>query len=237
MALFTIADPHLSLAKPKPMDIFGNRWQDHANRLAKNWRAIVTDDDTVLVGGDISWGISLDEAGPDLALIDSPPGKKIFLRGNHDYWWNTLQKNKDFLTAGGHTTIDFLQNNAFICEEFVICGTRGWYNDPGTAPKETDYKKIVAREAIRLEFSLKAGAAMAEGRELIAFFHFPPYYGDYICRELIDLLHAYGVKRCYFGHIHGQYRIPPSTEFEGIRFTITSCDYLSFTPLMIRPDC
>lgn len=237
MALFTIADPHFSLAKPKPMDIFGSRWQNHTERFVKGWKAVVDEDDTVLVGGDISWGISLAEAGPDLALIDSLPGKKIFLRGNHDYWWNTLQKNKDFLEAGGHFSIDFLQNNAFVCEDFVICGTRGWYNDPGTAPKETDYKKIVTREAIRLEFSLKAGAAIAEGREIIAFFHFPPYYGDYICRELIDLLHAHGVKRCYFGHIHGQYRVPPSTEFEGIRFTVTSSDYLSFVPLKILPTC
>ncbi len=235
MALYTIADPHLSLAKPKPMDIFGNRWQDHTERLVAGWRAVVEPEDTVLVGGDISWGISLAEAAPDLALIDALPGKKIFLRGNHDYWWNTLQKNRDYLASAGHTTIDFLQNDAHICEEFVLCGTRGWYNDPGVAPKETDYKKIVTREAIRLEFSLKAGAAIAEGREMLAFFHFPPYYGDYICRELIDLLHAYGIRRAYFGHIHGQYRIPPSVEFEGIRFCVTSSDYLSFVPLRIHP--
>ncbi|MGM9647336.1 MAG: metallophosphoesterase [Eubacteriales bacterium] len=236
MALYTIADPHLSLSKHKPMDIFGSRWQDHTDRLTKGWTAVVDEDDTVLVGGDISWGISLDEAVPDLALIDSLPGKKIFLRGNHDYWWNTLQKNNEYLAANGLTTIDFLQNNAHICEDFVICGTRGWYNDPGVAPKEADYKKIVTREAIRLEFSLKAGSGIADGREMLAFFHFPPYYGDYICKELIELLHAYGVKRAYFGHIHGQYRIPPSAEFEGIRFTVTSSDYLSFVPLRIFPD-
>ncbi len=237
MALYTIADPHLSLATHKPMDIFGTRWQDHTDRLIKGWQAVVEEGDTVLVGGDISWGISLAEAAPDLTLIDSLPGKKIFLRGNHDYWWNTLQKNQQHLEANGQFSIDFLQNNAFVCEEFVICGTRGWYNDPGVAPKETDYKKIVNREAMRLEFSLKAGAAIANGREMLAFFHFPPYFGDYICRELIDLLHAYNIRRAYFGHIHGQYKIPPSVEFEGIRFTVTSSDYLSFVPLRIFPDC
>lgn len=234
MALFTMADTHLSFAHPKPMDIFGGRWQDHPNKIADRWRAVVTDRDTVLVGGDISWGISLEEALPDLRFIDEQPGKKIFLRGNHDYWWSTLQKNRAFLEANGLTTIDFLQNNAFSCDGFVICGTRGWYNDPDTAPAETDYKKIVAREAGRLKLSLQAAANM-EGEKLV-FFHFPPYFGSYVCRELIDILHEYGITRCYYGHIHGQYRVPPYSDFEGIRFTLVASDYLGFTPYLIAPS-
>lgn len=233
MALFTMADTHLSFAHPKPMDIFGERWQDHANKIAARWKALVTDSDTVLVGGDISWGISLEEALPDLQFIDKLPGKKIFLRGNHDYWWSTLQKNNDFLHSHEITTIEFMQNNAFAVDGFVLCGTRGWYNDPDTAPAETDYKKIVTREAGRLKLSLEAAKNM-DGEKL-AFFHFPPCFSSYICREIINVLHEYGIERAYYGHIHGQYRLPPTTLFEGITFTLVASDYLSFTPYIINP--
>lgn len=233
MALFTMADPHLSFSHPKPMNIFGSRWQDHPQKIADRWRAAVKPEDTVLVGGDISWAISLEEALPDLTFIDALPGKKIFLRGNHDYWWNTLQKNRIFLESHGLHTIDFLQNNAFAAEGFVLCGTRGWYNDPDTAPAETDYRKIVAREAGRLTLSLQAADKLSG--EKLAFFHFPPFYGSFVCRELIDLLHLHGITRCFYGHIHGQYRIPPRTEFEGITFTIVASDYLNFTPHLISP--
>lgn len=233
MALFTMADTHLSFAHPKPMHIFGGRWQDHPDKIADRWRALVKDGDTVLVGGDISWGISLEEALPDLQFIDELPGRKILLRGNHDYWWSTLQKNRDFLVRYGLTSIEFMQNNAFEADGFVLCGTRGWYNDPDTAPAETDYQKIVAREAGRLRLSLDAAKNMAD--EKLVFFHFPPYFGSYICRELINILHEYGIKRVYYGHIHGQYRLPPHTEFEGITFTLVASDYLNFTPYLINP--
>ncbi len=231
MALYILSDTHLSKAKEKPMDIFGSRWTSHAEKIEKNWQAVVTPSDTVIIGGDISWGISLDEAAPDLKFIADLPGKKIFLRGNHDYWWNTLTKNREFFDRCGICGIDFLQNNAISAEGFVICGTRGWYSDSANAPSDTDYKKIVAREALRLKMSLDASHDM-EG-ERIAIFHFPPVFGDYVCREIVDILHEYNIDRVFFGHIHGLYRVPQVTLFEDIEFSLCSCDFLNFIPYRI----
>lgn len=231
MALYILSDTHLSLTVHKPMDIFGSRWKDHAEKIEEAWRAVVTENDTVIIGGDISWGISLEEAADDLRFIGSLPGKKIFLKGNHDYWWNTLSKNETFLAAEGITGIEFLQNNAISADGFVICGTRGWYNDSDASPRECDYQKIVAREVLRLKMSLDASKGMAGER--IVIFHFPPVFGSYVCRELVDTLHEYGVTRVYYGHIHGKYRIDAVTQFEGIELTLCSADFLNFRPFPI----
>ena len=189
MALYTLSDTHLSFQTAKPMDIFGARWQDHAEKIQKNWRSLITPEDTVIVPGDITWAMTTVEAVEDFAFLDSLPGHKI------------------------------------------ICGTRGWYND-GVSPKECDYQKIVAREGGRLTRSLQAGKALEEG-ELIAFLHFPPVFGDFVCRPLLDILHAFDVKRVYFGHIHGVYNLPSHFDYESIRFTIVSADYLNFVPLRV----
>lgn len=231
MALYILSDTHLSTGVGKPMGIFGSRWKDHDCKIVSNWNDSVTDNDTVIIGGDISWGISLDEAADDLRLIASLPGRKIFLRGNHDYWWNTLSKNRAFLSANNITNIDFLQNNAIERDGFVICGTRGWYSDSTNAPENADYEKIVAREALRLRMSLDASVGMRGER--IVIFHFPPLFGDYVCRELIDILHEYDIRRCFFGHIHGLYKIPATTVAEGIEFTLCSSDFLNFRPYRI----
>lgn len=233
MALYILSDTHLSLTVEKPMNVFGNRWTSHAEKIEKNWRAIVTPEDTVIVGGDISWGISLEQAAEDLRFLGALPGKKIFLRGNHDYWWNTITKNREFLEREGIFDIDFLQNNAISTDGFVICGTRGWYSDSANAPADADYKKIVSREALRLRMSLDAANGM-DG-EKIAVFHFPPVFGDYVCREFVDILHEYDVKRVFFGHIHGLYRVPATTVYEDITFTLCSSDFLNFVPYKIHP--
>lgn len=229
--LYILSDTHLSLSTHKPMDIFGSRWKDHDRKIEEKWRQTVCDGDTVIVGGDISWGISLEQAGDDLRLIGSLPGRKIFLRGNHDYWWNTLSKNEAFLAANGISGISFLQNNAICDQGFVICGTRGWYNDSEASPRDCDYDKIVAREVLRLKMSLDAGQSLPG--EKIVIFHFPAVFGSYVCRELVDVLHEYGVTRVFFGHIHGKYKIPATTLFEGIEMTLCSADFLDFVPLAI----
>jgi predicted phosphohydrolase len=216
------------------MDVFGNRWQNYAQKLDKGWRAVVTDRDTVIISGDVSWGISLEEARLDLLYIDSLPGQKIISKGNHDYWWSTAAKINRFFEENGIKTIKTLHNNAFAVDGITICGTRGWYNEGKNAPKEADYDKIVAREAGRLELSIKEGLNISSTNEMAVFLHFPPVYKDYVCQEIIDVLHKYNVKKVYYGHIHGVYNLPSSFEFDGITFTITSADYLNFVPLLVN---
>ena len=232
MALYILSDLHLSEKAPKPMDIFGSRWKNHTEKLVALWRNIVCEEDTVIIGGDISWGITMDEAGDDLRLISSLPGNKIFLKGNHDYWWNTVSKINAFFKENNIENINILQNNAIKTEGYVVCGTRGWYNDPTSSPRDADFSKIVNREAIRLRLSLEE--AVKEDGEIICVFHFPPVFGGYVCRELVDILHEYSITRCFFGHIHGVYKIPRTVTYEGIDFTITSADYLDFRPLKIE---
>ncbi|MBQ8696790.1 MAG: metallophosphoesterase [Clostridia bacterium] len=235
MALYVMADTHLSLSVDKPMDVFGGRWQSHAEKIKKNWEALVTEEDTVVIPGDLSWGMNMEEAAEDLLFLARLPGKKIFSRGNHDYFWGSLAKLRNFFASHNVEGIDYLQNNAIRAEGAVIVGSRGWFIDPSDTPREADHAKIAAREALRLEMSLKAGKEIAEeGEELIAFFHFPPVFGDFVCGETVALLKEYGVKRVYYGHIHGAYHVPPVREYEGIKFHIISADYLNFIPQRIN---
>ena len=241
MALFALADTHLSISTDKPMDIFGRRWENWDKKLISAWLETVTDEDTVVIPGDISWGISLEEAKEDLLLLNSLPGKKLIGYGNHDYWWSTASKINAFFEEYGITTVELFYNNAFAVGETVICGTRGWYTDEKTAQSakiKADYDKIVNRETVRLQLSIaeanKLIAASPTPLTPIAFFHFPPVFEHYVCRPILDILHANGIKQCYFGHIHGQYNTPPETVFEGITFSIISADYLNFRPKEIK---
>ena len=238
MAVYAIADLHLSLSVNKPMDKFGARWQDHVNKIKDRWSAIVSDEDTVIVAGDISWAIDFGEAIMDFLFIDNLPGKKLIGKGNHDYWWGTMSKNRDFAQKNGLKTVDFLFNNAYEIDDFIICGTRGWYIDEKlqTANNtDADYKKIVLREASRLKMSIEEAIRLDPERkkEILVFLHFPPVFGAFICDELIAVLLEYGIKRCYFGHIHGMYSVNPVTEYKGIKFQLISGDYLNFIPIRI----
>ena len=238
MALFVLADTHLSFGVKKPMDIFGSRWNDHPERIAENWKKLVAPEDTVVIPGDISWGMSLKEAEEDLRFLHELPGRKILSKGNHDYWWQTTAKLKNFFAEKGFTSLEILYNNALSAEGFKICGTRGWYSE-NAAPGSVDYQKIVLREAGRLQRSLQDPTAedpSNEGGEKLVFLHFPPVFGDFVCRELVDVLHAEGVNRCYYGHMHGQYNIPRHIYFEEICFTIVAADHLSFVPYLITPE-
>ncbi len=238
MSLFSIADLHLSLTVQKPMDKFGSRWTDHTAKLEKRWRAVVSDGDTVIIPGDISWAIDLEEALADLLFIDSLPGKKLLGKGNHDYWWSTVTKMKAFFAEHGISTIDFLYNNAHETEDAIIAGTRGWYVEEKLQVTETaDYAKIVARENARLELSLREAVKLRGDSEkpILVYFHFPPVFKNFRCDEFIETMKSFGIKNCYFGHIHSNYLIPRSTETDGITMTIISADYLDFVPMITNP--
>lgn len=239
MAIFVLADTHLSQNLDKEMDVFGKRWEGYTEKLVRGWRQSVGQGDTVIVPGDISWGMTLTDAEPGLRLLDSLPGNKILGRGNHDFWWGSAAKMRAFLEKGGMHSIRFLYNNAFIVENHLIVGTRGWFYDEKGSPKDTDFDKIVAREAGRLELSIQAADRLPDAsraEEMLCFLHFPPIFKGQLCRPLIDVMHRHGIKRCYYGHIHGVYDLPPSHTFEGITFRIVSADYLHFTPLLIEPN-
>ncbi len=231
MALYTLSDTHLSFQTEKPMDIFGPRWQNHADKIDATWRSLITEEDTVVIPGDITWAMTLDEAIDDFRFLNALPGKKIIGKGNHDYWWQTRKKVEDFFSANGFDAMTLLYGDALKVDDKIICGTRGWYND-GAKVKNCDYEKIVAREAGRLERSLASAMTLGQG-EKIAFLHFPPVFGDFICRALLDILHKYNIQRVYYGHIHGVYNIPPHFDFEDIRFTLVAADYLNFVPMRV----
>ena len=241
MSLYTISDLHLSthIDTNKSMEVFGTRWADYMLRIEQNWRRLVTEDDTVVIPGDISWALSLEEAESDLKFLDSLPGCKILGKGNHDFWWCTMKKHLNFFEKLGIGTISFLFNNAHVADNFIIAGTRGWYNDEDAtnAPDGVDFEKLTKRELGRLKKSLEeAKKLQAENpdKEIIAFMHFPPYWNGKTSDDLIEALKLYGVRRVYFGHIHGNYGIPGEFEYDGIKMTIVSADYLSFIPMIVK---
>ena len=228
MALYVIGDLHLSLTGEKPMDVFGERWANHTQRLREAF-AQLTEDDVTVLAGDTSWGMSLEGALEDFRFLDALPGKKLLLKGNHDYWWGTAAKMKHFFAAQGFSTLDVLHNNCFLYGDYAICGTRGWFfeEEKGSAHDE----KILNRELIRLETSLR----LAGEREKICFLHYPPIYHGYRCQPILDLLHRYGVKQCWYGHLHAEsHRLAVLGEFEGIDFRLVSADYVNFRPIPVK---
>ena len=229
MHLFAIADTHLSLRTNKPMDIFQG-WSDYVQRLETNWRRLVTDEDVVVIPGDISWEMDLQNCKQDFAFLNSLPGTKILMKGNHDYWWTTKRKMDAFIEENGFSTLKILFNNAYLVDGYSVCGTRGWFLENDT-PEDI---KVLNREVGRLKASLEAGKQL--GGELAAFLHYPPYYRGIVCREIMDVLKEYGVKKCYYGHIHGRqnFRLAFEGEFEGIDFRLISCDRVEFTPVLVR---
>lgn len=229
MSLFAIADLHLSLGTNKPMDVFSG-WNDYVNRLEKNWRAIVSPEDTVVIAGDISWAMKLEETYADFSFIHQLPGKKLLIKGNHDYWWTTRKKIEDYLALHGLSSISLIFNSAQAVGAYAVCGTRGWFYDA-----ETDADmKVLHREVGRLTTSLDKAAEL--NLEPIVFLHYPPVYGDTICNEIMDVLKLYHVKKCYYGHIHGgnAARKAVTGLYEGIELHLISCDYVNFIPTLVR---
>lgn len=229
MSLFAIADLHLSLGTDKPMDVFEG-WKDYVPRLKKNWIAAVGDEDTVVIAGDISWAMKLENAVQDFQFIDSLPGRKLILKGNHDYWWSTKKKIEDFLQTNHFSSIEIIHNNAAVVGDVAVCGTRGWLYDAESA----EDKKIVSREVGRLNASLDE--AEKTGKKPIVFLHYPPVYDVMECREIMDVLVNRGVSECYFGHIHGiaAAKRTPAGEYRGVGMHLISCDYLGFMPFLVK---
>ncbi len=228
MSLFVISDTHLSLNTDKSMTVFRG-WDDYVGRLEKQWRAIVKPTDTVVIAGDISWAMALEETLADFSFLNTLPGQKLLFKGNHDYWWCTRRKMDVFLEQNGLYSLRIVHNDAVAVDDrFAVCGSRGWYVDP----TEEDNAKILQREAARLKMSIDA--AKKTGLEPIVFLHYPPIVDDVVCREITNVLHEEGITRCYYGHIHSAgIRTAFQGEWEGISMKLTSCDALSFCPLLI----
>ncbi len=241
MALYAIADLHLCTndVSEKSMEVFGTSWAGYITRIEQNWRHLITDDDTVVIPGDISWALSLEDAISDLKFIDALPGKKILGKGNHDFWWSTMKKHRELFEKHGIKSISFLFNNAHESEDHIIVGTRGWYNDEDASniPSGTDFIKLTKREAQRLEMSIKDGLRLKERsheKEITAFLHFPPFWNGKASDTLIDVLKKYEIKKVFYGHIHGNYTVSPTFIHDGIEMSIISADYLKFTPKLVK---
>ncbi len=226
MSLFVIADTHLSFGTDKPMDTFEG-WLNYTEKLSKNWNKVVDCSDDVVIAGDISWAMNFEQLIPDLKFIENLNGNKIILKGNHDYWWNTLSKMNRMLEENNFKTIKFLHNNSYSVNNISVCGSRGWMFE---SDEEFD-EKVLAREVMRLRRSLET----AENDDKITFLHYPPITTNSECTEIIELLKEFGIKKCFFGHLHGEgAKYAREGNIEGIDFKLISCDRLGFTPYLIN---
>ena len=219
-----MGDTHLSLSARKPMDVFGGAWTGYVDKIKEGFSGIGPED-TVVLCGDISWGMGLEEAKEDFAFLDSlPGGQKILLKGNHDYWWNTASKMERFFAEHEFSTLKILHNNCHFYGDVALCGTRGWFYE------ETGDQKVFLRELHRLEASLKA----AGDREKLCFLHYPPLYQGYTCPEIMQLLEIYGVKQCFYGHLHGgSHRLAIEGARNGVEYRLVAADFVNFTPVKI----
>lgn len=225
MSIFTISDLHLSLGTDKPMDVFG--WNNYVERIQANWKRLVKENDTVVIPGDFSWALKLEESLNDFKFLESLPGRKLLLKGNHDLWWSTAKKVYEFFQKNEIKSVDLVFNNAYEVEDFAVCGSRGWLFGGDASDK-----KIVSREEGRLRRSLEA--AVATGKCPLVFMHYPPAYGDEVLPEFISVLKEYDVKQVYYGHIHGQGFNNAIPEYDGIKLKLVSSDCINFVPFLIK---
>ncbi len=233
MAIYTIADLHLSFAKPKPMSIFGQNWEGHEEKIKENWKEKVKPEDTVVLPGDFSWATYLNETYEDFLYLNSLPGKKILLKGNHDYWWTTITNMKKYLLQNEFENIEFLYNNSYLVENKIIVGTRGWNL------LEDNNGKMLNRETIRLKLSIEDGINnYGSDKEIIVFMHYPPITANNLSQgknlDFINIMKQYNVKRCYYGHLHGaSHKEAMEGKIEGIELKLVSADYLNFNLIKI----
>lgn len=230
MALYAISDFHLALSGDKPMDVFGDNWYKHDEKIKSNWLKIINEEDTVIVAGDISWSMHMEEGIKDLEWIHALPGTKIFVKGNHDYFWSSITKLNKL-----YTDMKFIQNNFYSYKDYAICGTRSW-NNPKSENFTVHDEKIYKREIIRLKLSLDS--AVNNGyKKIIVMVHFPPFSEKGEDNAMTALIEEYGVEKVIYGHLHGSslQRIKAIVEKNNIEYIITSCDYINFTPMKILP--
>lgn len=224
MALYAIGDLHLCLGAPKPMDVFGGIWVGYMEKLKEGLSCITADDTTVLLG-DLSWALSLDEAREDFAWINNIPGKKIILKGNHDYWWSTAQKFYNFCEDNDFSDMLVLNNNHYEYNGYAICGTRGWFFEEERSDSHDE--RVFKRELLRLEASLKSAGDLPK----IVFLHYPPRYKGYTCDEILELLSRYEVRQCFYGHLHGaSHGLAMEGQWDGIDYKLVAADKLNFVP-------
>ena len=229
MALYAIGDLHLSLATNKPMDVFGGAWVGYVDKLREGLSCIGPEDTTILLG-DLTWSLDLPGAREDFAFINAIPGRKIILKGNHDYWWTTATKFYKFCESEGFSNMFILNNNSYEYEDIAICGTRGWFFEEDAA-EGSHNDKIFKRELIRLETSLKS----AGDRKKLCFLHYPPRYRGYECPEILALLKAYDVDACYYGHLHAEsHKLAIEGVYDGTEFHLCAADFLKFVPIRIK---
>ena len=227
MALYAIGDLHLCLGAPKPMDVFGGTWVGYMEKLREGLSVIKPEDTTVLLG-DLSWALDLQSAGADFAWINEIPGRKIILKGNHDYWWSTAAKFYKFCQDNGFSNQWILNNNHYTYDGYAICGTRGWFYEESRTGEHDE--KVFKRELIRLEASLKSAGDLPK----IVFLHYPPKYKGYECQEITDILKHYGVRQCLYGHLHGaSHSLAMEGQWDGIEYHLVSADRLGFRPFMV----
>lgn len=228
MSLYVIGDLHLSLGVNKPMDVFGGAWDGYMEKLRRGLSCL-TPEDTLVLLGDLCWAMDFESALPDFTFLNEIPGRKILLKGNHDYWWTTMSAFDRFCAEHDFKNIEVLHNRALFYGDLALCGTRGWFFEEEKSPAHDE--KVFRRELIRLETSLKA----AGEREKYVFLHYPPIYRGYRCEELLDLLKRYGVRHCYYGHLHSEsHKLAITGWQEGIEFSLCAADYVNFTPQRIR---
>ena len=231
MSLFAISDLHLSLGGEKPMDIFGARWENHHIKLQENWHRVVGPEDTVILGGDLSWALKLEEAAADLAFLHGLPGRKIIFRGNHDYWWKSYAKVRQALPP----SVEAVQNNYRTYGDIAVCGTRGWTAPGGENYTEQD-GKIFQRELLRLQMSLEAAQKDGYTRLLVTL-HYPPWNARLEDTEIVAVMQRFGVQMCLYGHLHGaDHHRAFQGEREGIQYYFTAADFLDFTPVQLDLD-
>ena len=236
MAIYVIGDLHLPFGIDKPMDIFGGNWEGYTDRLKEDWIKKVKPGDTVILAGDFSWATYLKDTYKDFEYINNLPGKKILLKGNHDYWWGTIKNMKKYLEENDFTNIDFLHNNSFCIDNKLIVGTRGW-----TITDSENSEKMISRESIRLELSIKdAIEKYGEDKEIICIMHYPPLSRAKMKNEytydskFLDIMKKYNIKKCYYGHLHGNSHIDAvEGNVEGVDFYLISGDYLGFSLKLI----
>ncbi len=231
MKVFAISDLHLSIHTPKPMDIFGGAWDNYLDKISASWEARVSDEDIVLIAGDISWAMTLEAAVPDLNYIAAFKGRKVLLRGNHDYWWKSIGSVRRTLPAGMYA----VQNDCVRLGDVLLCGSRGW-SDPDVKPFTADDKKIYEREQLRMRMSLEAmRAERRPGDRVVAMIHYPPFNSRFEPSPFTALFSEFGADAVVYGHLHGKdCRVSRETVIDGITYYLTSCDLIDNEPVEIR---
>ena len=230
MAIYVIADLHLSFSQDKPMSIFGENWEEHSEKIKNNWISKVKPEDTVVLSGDFSWAMYLEDTYKDFEYLNSLPGKKLLLKGNHDYWWTTVTNMRNFLEENKFKNIEFIYNNSYLVENKILTGARGW-----NLLDTENSSKMIKRESIRLQLAIEDGIKKyGDDKEIIVFMHYPPISYANKNTEFVKILKQYNIKKCYYGHLHGKsHQDAVEGIVDGIEFGLISADYLNFDVIKV----